>query len=228
MNWLSLKSAALPYYDSLDEYWRQSPNLAGTIPTGPTGGRRKRWRDNQAAALLQQQQQAGGRFWGGFQSAAPLVRELEYSVLARDESGRLLLTPVESMAAYQTYSQTIMGVYRQFKHWVQAGVPYLIKMRLPIEAAAALNFADQGPEVAVPVEIGAGTILIPDGAGDCIVYLNYQDFLREARAPENWTVEERLQRIDQVRASGQPADAQFSAIRDICTIRGNSAPGSVI
>lgn len=214
--------ANLPYFANVNEYWNAAPNLAGTIPAGPTGGRRKLWSDPAAARALADRTPPAMVFWGATPPPAanttPLP-EFEYTVLATDAGGRALLTPIESAPSYATWNQSILQVYRERRQFFPMGVPYTVKMRLPAEVAGALNFQATGPEIPVPLDLRQDVLLVPDGQGGVVAY-DYAEFMQASRVPEDWTDERRLQEIDAVRRRGGPAADQLAAILDLCTKRG--------
>jgi len=226
---LQLLAPGILAYADVNDYWNKSPNLAGTMPAGPTNNRRKLWADPAAIRAIGDRTPPAIVFWGAQPvpaSVASPAPEFEYTVLATDPAGRALLTPIESAPACACYSQTVLNTYREKQQFFPQGIPYTVKLRLPAEVAGALNFQANGPEFLLPIDLGQNVLLVPDGRGGVLGY-DYQEFFAASRVPEGWTDERRLQEIDLVRDNGRKlgtaAALQISAIRDLVTYSGGKS-----
>jgi len=156
----------IAYYPTEEQY-------IGAVGTGanknPTR-RPKPWRDN---SLLW----SGGFWW----EQPSLDGTKQYRTFAVDSTGALLLTPIESAPAYETYSLTVINTYREYKDLFPGGVPYLVTVELPKTEAVEFNYGGTGQPWGVPVVLNSDTIVAMDSDGKWKA-IQYQEFVQKMKA----------------------------------------------
>lgn len=149
-------------------YYPTESAYIGAVGTGPNKNparRPKYWRDN---SLTYAQ-----RFWW---EPPVLEGSKQYKTFAVDANGSLLLTPIESPQAYETYSLTVINTYREHKDLFPAGIPYLVTIEMPKAEALEFNYGGVGQPWGVPVGINTDTMIAPDLDGWKAI--NYEEFIR--------------------------------------------------
>ena len=140
----------IAYYATLEAY-------IGAVGTGANKNparRPKPWRDN---TLLY----TTGHWW----DVPSLEGVKQYRTFATDANGSLLLTPIESQAAYETYSLSVIGTYREHKDLFPDGVPYLVTIELSKQEASEFNYGGIGQPWGVPVVLNSDTLVAMDSDG---------------------------------------------------------------
>lgn len=153
-------------------YYPTEELYIGAVGTGANKNparRPKPWRDN---SLLY----STGFWW----DAAPLDGVKQYRTFATDANGALLLTPIESPQAYETYSLTVINTYREYKDLFPGGVPYLVTIEVPKAEAAEFNYGGTGQPWGVPVVLNSDTIVAMDSDGKWKA-IQYQEFVQKMK-----------------------------------------------
>ena len=156
---------AIPFYLTEGEY-------IGAVGTGANKNpnlRPKQWRDN---ALLW----TGGNWW----ETPSLEGTKSYQTFATDANGAMLLTPIESQKAYETYSGTVINTYREFKDMFPVGVPYLVTIELPKAEAVEFNYGGTGQPWGLPVIITSDLMIVMDSDGKWKA-VQYQEFVQKMK-----------------------------------------------
>lgn len=164
------------------------------------------WRDDSLVA-------GGGWF------AALMGASQSYKMLARDASGKPLLTPITSNTFYNCYSLTAVRLYEQYAFMFRAGVPYLVDVAVPTAEASEPNFVGTDPARDYPLTLGANHMLV--AVGDDVQVWDIEEFAKANRVPPQVTPEQRVQMISAVCASNSPAVDKLQQIRALVTISGN-------
>ena len=105
----------------------------------------------------------------------------QYRTFAVDSTGALLLTPIESAQAYETYSLTAINAYREYKDLFPGGVPYLVTIELPKAEASEFNYGGTGQPWGVPVVLNSDTIVAMDSDGKWKA-IQHQEFVQKMKA----------------------------------------------
>lgn len=156
----------VPYYPTEGQY-------IGAVGTGANKNpdrRPKPWRDN---SLLW----STGNWW----DVPTLTGTKQYRTFATDADGNLMLTPIESAQAYETYSLTAINTYREHKDLFPAGVPYLVTIELPKQEASEFNYGGTGQPWGVPVVLNSDTLIAMDTDGKWKA-IQYQEFVQRQKA----------------------------------------------
>lgn len=155
----------VPYYATEEQY-------IGAVGTGANKNparRPKPWRDN---SLLWN----GGNWW----DMPSLDGTKSYRTFAVDANGALLLTPIESMQAYETYSLSVINTYREYKDLFPGGVPYLVTIEVPKAEAVEFNYGGTGQPWGVPVALNSETLIAMDSDGKWRA-IQYQEFVQKMK-----------------------------------------------
>lgn len=155
----------IAYYPTEEQY-------IGAVGTGANKNparRPKQWRDN---SLLW----TSGNWW----DTPSLDGVKSYRTFAVDGNGALLMTPIESMQAYETYSLTVINTYREYKDLFPGGVPYLVTIELPKSEASEFNYGGTGAPVGLPVVLNSDTIVAMDSDGKWKA-IQYQEFTQKMK-----------------------------------------------
>lgn len=173
----------VPYYPTEEQY-------IGAIGTGANKNparRPKPWRDN---SLLY----STGNWW----DMPSLEGTKQYRTFATDANGGLLLTPIESAQAFETYSLTAINTYREYKDLFPSGIPYLVTIEVPKVESVEFNYGGTGQPWGVPVVLNSDTMIAMDVDGKWKV-IHYQKF------------------IEKMRSAFTTPEAMFEAIKKIVT-----------
>lgn len=183
------------------------PPHIGVVPINGFGPkdparRQKLWRDNS---------QVSGQSLFAW-SISPMVRE--YQIIARNVDGTPKLTPIESMAAYNTYSLSAMSFYREHHFAFPFGIPYLETVTVGPEDFE-INLGGITPAIDYPVVVQSHQVLIWLN-GELFV-MDYQDAAKAFRPPVNG-VASRLDLIGKtLNRSDMTPEGKLSAIRKLVT-----------
>lgn len=156
----------IAYYPTMENYI----GAVGTAPNQNSARRPKPWRDN---SLLW----STGNWW----DVPTLEGVKQYRTFAVDAGGNLMLTPIESPAAYETYSLTVINTYREHKDLFPAGVPYLVTIELPKAEASEFNYGGTGQSWGLPVVLNSDILVAIDADGKWKA-IQYQEFAQKQKA----------------------------------------------
>lgn len=137
-----------------------------------------------------------------------------YTVLALNADGTPALTPIESDAAYKTYSSTVMNTYREYKYNFPNGIPYVKTLGLMgVEAkdynvVGGQNFAPYG----YPIQVGTNQMLVIINGQIAVV--DYQAYIKAVTPQINYSDEDKVQMVTQILAN-----TSMSASNKIAMIR---------
>lgn len=187
----------VPFYPTESDY-------IGAVGTGANKNparRPKPWRDN---SLLY-----STGFWWDMPS---LEGTKQYRTFATDANGALLLTPIESAKAYETYSLTVINTYREYKDLFPGGVPYLVTIEVPKQEASEFNYGGTGQQWGVPVVLNSDTIIAMDSDGQWKA-IQYQEFVQKMKA--NLTSPEAM--FEAIKKIVQATEAQGRSKADAVT-----------
>lgn len=190
-------------------YYSTEELYIGAVGTGANknpGRRPKPWRDN---SLLW----SGGNWW----DTPTLDGVKQYRTFAVDASGALLLTPIESPQAYETYSLTVINTYREYKDLFPGGIPYLVTIDVPKVEAAEFNYGGTGQPWGVPVVLNSDTMVAMDADGKWKV-IHYQAFIQKMKA-NLVTPEQMFDTVDKIvqatKAQGRSKADAVTAMRRV-------------
>lgn len=176
----------------------------GTGLPGDPRRKFKPWRDNDLV-----DSQGGwnfsGNWWDSIEGGSS---ERAYDFIAKDENGKVLLTPIESAPAYNTYSQSALNSYREFKFMFPQGIPYVVKHTID-EDDKEINFVGTRPGFDYPIKVESNQMLVVvEGA---VGIVDYQEFNKNAR-PAVKTDEERIALVKKLVDAPMNASDKVAAI----------------
>jgi hypothetical protein len=135
---------------------------------------------------------------------------ISYKFIARDPvSKKVLLTPIESREAYNTYSASALAAYRSCAFIVPNGVPYLVERTFSSDEVREVNFSGSTVVVDYPVELPTDRLLVPLD-GDLEV-MTIPEFLALATPPP-MSAAEKVQAILQILDTSMSAENKLLAV----------------
>jgi hypothetical protein len=195
-----------PYTDNIPSHiswfrdrahWGSLSPIAPSNPNAPL----KFWADNSLVF---------NNFWAQFgQTTVP------YRFLARDASGKPLLTPIGSKEFYDTYtSLATVNTYKEFSFMFPQGVPYLVTKEVPTQEASTVNVeGGTTPAIDYPVEFKDDILFLVDPKTGNFGVIQYQEFVKFAREVTKNTDPAKVETIKGICASGMSATDKIKAIR---------------
>lgn len=137
------------------------------------------WRDNQA-------HYPNSSWFGGGPSM------VSYTTFAtHKDTGALQLHAIDSKGFLETYSLTVINVYREYRHLFTKGVPVLTPLILSTQVAAEFNYGYNGTFTPPPASINTNIMLAPGPDGEWMA-IDYQAWLQIQRTANQATDEQKV------------------------------------
>lgn len=213
--WRTLRSLIPPtisYYPTKQEY-----EGTGGVGTGaPVDNTKpyKAWRDNSAWY-------PNSSWFGG----GPSMVNYTTFAIHRDTNA-LQLHAIDSPAFLETYSLTVINVYREYRHLFTKGVPVLTTLTLEQKEASEFNYGYNGKFTPPPAVINTNIMLAPGPDGEWMA-IDYQAWLQIQRTANQLTDEQKVTKVVAIGTNpALSAKDKISAMRVV--LRETSTGGPII